>query len=268
MSHLIATCSPEAASTALTELQQRSLPITLATWLDTGVALLSTPDPQALADELTAHPPVFVRHLAPADLVMPLSGHVDDIAALTVAVRDALPDLMSELMTSSAKPYAVQVRLSRQAAHPYTRYAVAEPLRTLLASYGPEDVRHPQHILSVYCATAQAYIGLWPAARCLSDWAGGEYHFARTAEQVSRAEFKLLESLEVWKLALPGQGDALDLGAAPGGWTRILAQAGLSVVAVDPADLDGRVLRLPLVQHWRGYAEAISPAAPPCLMCW
>lgn len=254
MSHLIATCAPEAANVALDELRRQSRPVTLATWLDAGVALLSTPNPPALADALAAYPPVFVRHLAPADLVLPLSGHIDDIGMLTAVVRAALPAMLADQACDLGAPYAVQVRLSRQAAPPYTRYAVAEPLRALLARYSAEDVRHPQLILSVYCAPTQAYIGLWPSARCLSDWPGGEHRFARTPEQVSRAEFKLLEALAVWKLALPGQGHALDLGAAPGGWTRILVQAGLAAVAVDPADLDARVLRLPQVQHWRGYA--------------
>ena len=36
---------------------------------------------------------------------------------------------------------------------------------------------------------------------------------------------------------MPTSGIALDLGAAPGGWTRVLRQKGLSVVAVDPAEL-------------------------------
>jgi 23S rRNA (cytidine2498-2'-O)-methyltransferase len=65
----------------------------------------------------------------------------------------------------------------------------------------------------------------------------------------------LLEALEVFGVTLPSQGLALDLGAAPGGWTRMLLEAGMRVVAVDPAKLDARLARQPHVEHYRGYAE-------------
>jgi 23S rRNA (cytidine2498-2'-O)-methyltransferase len=81
-------------------------------------------------------------------------------------------------------------------------------------------------------------------------------HFAQTPEQISRAEFKLLEALEIFGVTLPTRGRALDLGAAPGGWTRLLLEAGLRVVAVDPAKLDPRLVRRPNLTHYRGYAEA------------
>ncbi|HLJ33262.1 MAG TPA: SAM-dependent methyltransferase, partial [Ktedonobacteraceae bacterium] len=86
-------------------------------------------------------------------------------------------------------------------------------------------------------------------------WPGGTRHYAQTPEQISRAEFKLLEALEVFGVQLPSHGRALDLGAAPGGWTRLLLEAGLHVVAVDPANLDPRLNGLPRLEHYRGYAE-------------
>ncbi|MBV9228488.1 MAG: hypothetical protein JOZ18_04170, partial [Chloroflexi bacterium] len=79
--------------------------------------------------------------------------------------------------------------------------------------------------------------------------------FAQTSEQISRAEFKLLEALEVFDITLPKDARALDLGAAPGGWTRLLLDAGMSVVAVDPANLDPRIVRRKRLEHYRGYAE-------------
>jgi 23S rRNA (cytidine2498-2'-O)-methyltransferase len=47
----------------------------------------------------------------------------------------------------------------------------------------------------------------------------------------------------------------LDLGAAPGGWTRLLLEAKLEVVAVDPARLDSRLDKCQHLEHYRGYAE-------------
>jgi 23S rRNA (cytidine2498-2'-O)-methyltransferase len=63
----------------------------------------------------------------------------------------------------------------------------------------------------------------------------------------SRAYLKLWEALTRlgrW----PGPGEtALDLGAAPGGWTWALAQLGCDVVAVDKAQMDPAVAALPNV---------------------
>jgi 23S rRNA (cytidine2498-2'-O)-methyltransferase len=258
MPSLIATCAPESSSAAHNELRRVAAAAALETWIEDGVALVAAPDPAAFAEALVASPPVFVRHLAPVDLTVPLTGSPADITRLAQVIRETyLPRIATNLAQDQPwQPHAVQVRLSNRAVHPYTRYALAEPLREMLAQFGPEDVRHPQQVLAVYCTAEQAYIGLWPTARCLSDWPGGERRFARTSAQISRSEFKLLEALEAFKLVLPSHGCALDLGAAPGGWTRLLVERGLTVVAVDPAALDVRVAALSQVEQWHGRAEA------------
>ena len=50
-------------------------------------------------------------------------------------------------------------------------------------------------------------------------------------------------------------GTALDVGAAPGGWTACLAARARRVVAIDPAALDSAVLALPNVTHLRLRAD-------------
>ena len=92
-----------------------------------------------------------------------------------------------------------------------------------------------------------------------SAWPGGEHRFKRDAEQISRAEFKLLEARDVFGLDLQAGGKALDMGAAPGGWTRVLRQWGWRVVAVDPADLDARFRHDPNVTHVAKTIEAFLP---------
>ena len=118
-----------------------------------------------------------------------------------------------------------------------------------------ESIKKPQVVISLLCTLEKAYLGISLTTDNLSDWPGGARHFAHLPEQISRAEFKLLEALEVFGLTLPTQGSALDLGSAPGGWTRILLEAGMQVVAVDPAKLDGRLSKQPHLEHYRGYAE-------------
>jgi 23S rRNA (cytidine2498-2'-O)-methyltransferase len=123
----------------------------------------------------------------------------------------------------------------------------------------PLDVRRPEQVLSVVCLPAHGFLGISAAADNLSDWAGGAHRFKREAGQISRAEFKLLEALEVFELTLPAGGVALDLGAAPGGWTRVLRRHALRVVAVDPADLHPLIESDPAVVHVRQTAGECLP---------
>jgi len=78
--------------------------------------------------------------------------------------------------------------------------------------------------------------------------------------EVCRAVWKLREALQETEVAAVltrrgGVARALDLGAAPGGWTSVLAERCSDVVAVDPADLNPDVLALRGVRHVRLQAE-------------
>ncbi len=121
------------------------------------------------------------------------------------------------------------------------------------------NVPQPSQVLSVTATAERAYIGVSPVTRNLSAWAGGQMRFAREPGQISRSEFKLLEALAVFGLSLPTHGVALDLGAAPGGWTRVLQSRGLRVVAVDPADLDPRLVGVAGIRHVRVHAQKFNP---------
>jgi len=68
--------------------------------------------------------------------------------------------------------------------------------------------------------------------------------------------------------ALVKAGYAVDVGAAPGGWTACLAAAGARVAAVDPADLDPAIAALPNVTHARCKIEDWTlDEAPRALVC-
>lgn len=83
----------------------------------------------------------------------------------------------------------------------------------------------------------------------------------------SRSTLKLEEALlcfldddERRRALLPGMR-AVDLGAAPGGWTWQLVQRGLHVTAVDNGALTPALLESGLVEHLRGDGFAYRPAA-------
>jgi 23S rRNA (cytidine2498-2'-O)-methyltransferase len=146
---------------------------------------------------------------------------------------------------------------------PYSRFDINERLSAVVAGWGAAlNVRDPDQVISVVCTASEAHLGLSLAAHNLSSWAGGEIRFRNEPERISRAEFKLLEALDVFRVDLPTSGRALDLGAAPGGWTRMLLGHGLEVTAVDPAELDPRLAGRPGLRHVRSRFEDANLSGP------
>jgi len=89
----------------------------------------------------------------------------------------------------------------------------------------------------------------------------------------SRSAHKLAEAIAVFlgdradELLHEGQA-AVDLGAAPGGWTALLVGRGLHVAAVDNGALDPRIARHPNVEHLRMDGLDYRPRRPvDWLMC-
>lgn len=243
---LIATADVAFAPAALAEIKAAQGQVVAE--LAPGVWSVQLPgDFFALAERWRQQPPIFVRHICPVQTVLPLADGIENMVATAVTFFTHLlePDW----------PFSVQTRVLGEL--PIKPFDINQPLGAKLAeaSGAPLDVRRPFQILSVVVAGDAAYLGLSLATNNLSDWAGGVRRFARDKDQVSRAEFKLLEALEVFKIELPPRGRALDLGAAPGGWTRVLRQKEQYVTAVDPAWLHASLQKDKGVRHLRLTAE-------------
>lgn len=115
-------------------------------------------------------------------------------------------------------------------------------------------------------------VGKVRAREAMSLSAGGRARMKRTGEAPSRAAMKLDEALD-WYGVSPGKGDlCVDVGSAPGGWTRRLAERGARVWSVDPANLAPDVLKHPRVKHFKESAFDFAPDEPVdwlfCDMAW
>jgi 23S rRNA (cytidine2498-2'-O)-methyltransferase len=99
------------------------------------------------------------------------------------------------------------------------------------------------------------------ARRCSSPFPNGVPRFVEDREgPPSRAYLKLWETFARLRRQ-PGPGErCLDLGAAPGGWTWLLARTGAEVIAIDRAPLATEVARLPNVTSMRTSAFGLDPA--------
>ncbi|MBX3727232.1 MAG: 23S rRNA (cytidine(2498)-2'-O)-methyltransferase RlmM [Xanthomonadales bacterium] len=112
---------------------------------------------------------------------------------------------------------------------------------------------------------------VWLAQAALADssgQAGGIPRLRRLAGAPSRSAAKLDEALAVMltpgereRLLRPGMS-AVDLGAAPGGWTWVLARAHLRVTAIDNGPLAPQVLDTGVVDHVRADGFRWRPARP------
>ncbi len=98
------------------------------------------------------------------------------------------------------------------------------------------------------------------SARCSSPFGNGEIRFEEdSVGPPSRAYLKLWELFTLTRVhPNPGQR-CIDVGAAPGGWTFVLASLGAKVVAVDKAALEPRVAAMPNVEVVAGSAFGLEP---------
>jgi 23S rRNA (cytidine2498-2'-O)-methyltransferase len=287
----VLTCDDGALDLAGAELEQQAPGAAVVAHLAPGVLLVDAARPFAeLAAAWQSAPPIFVRHINPVQMAVRLTAGADDLPNLVRCVAEhpaggvARPSAAAVGRLAPLDPrvsFSVQTRLLCPL--PYKPFdvnnALAEEVATKVGA--PLDVRNPAQVLSVVCAEVSAallrtmfelpsapklapvaLLGVSPATANLSSWAGGLRRFAREEGQISRAEFKLLEALEVFAITLPPHGTALDLGAAPGGWTRVLRQRGQYVTAVDPGELDPRLRDDKAIRHRRMTAEDYLRSEP------
>lgn len=253
---LILTAEADFLDLALGELRKVAADVQVTPLADGVVLVTSARTFLAIAEDWRAAPPVFVRHICPVQTVVTLRSKLNaDQAILRQQVTNELLWLIDAEFSIS-----VQTRILTEL--PYKPFDINNVLADVITTMtgAPLDVRAPQQILSVVCCSTDdaqhvAYLGVSLAVHNLSDWAGGMRRFARETDQVSRAEFKLLEALEVFAIKLPPRGVALDLGASPGGWTRVLRQHDQYVTAIDPGELAPLIAQDRGVRHKRMTAE-------------
>ena len=101
-----------------------------------------------------------------------------------------------------------------------------------------------------------------------SPWPMGIPRLRMPGAAPSRSTLKLAEAIQHW---LPDGAErewlhegvtAVDLGAAPGGWTWQLVQRGVQVTAVDNGPMDAALLRTGLVEHERADGFRYRPRTP------
>ncbi len=225
-------------------------------------------DAGAFRRRVTAHPPTFARNA-----VVGSGPHL--IAAEVQRTRaDRMPSLLAAIDGLARDPAQAPPWCSVWVEYPDTNdgkalsglaRALQSRLEAALGDAGRIDAG--AHVrLHVFLRDGRtAWIGT--SAATATRWPLGIPRLRRDGRAPSRSAQKLAEAIVVFlgeregELLRAGQR-AVDLGAAPGGWTWVLASRGLRVTAVDNATLKGEVAHDALVRHLRADGLTWRPPRP------
>ncbi|MEC0107756.1 SAM-dependent methyltransferase [Paenibacillus taichungensis] len=193
---------------------------------------------EEVAIKLLEESPTFLRHIQPVQF----QENTEDSAQ---AMEKLISFVLNHTELTGTK-VALQVRKTEGTFWQENAASLKQLLTEKLDDLGCEwVVRDADHVISVFVADDMLYAGVSRPDQNLSDWSGGAVRFQKEEGQISRAKFKLLEAEQTFGIDFTSFHKALDIGAAPGGWTSFLLERGLEVTAVDPAKMDATLLESP-----------------------
>lgn len=225
------------------------------------MALMELPAGSAEAMERwQQEPPIFGRHIQPVHLAVKreglANGPAEELEAMCALWLERL-SASSGLQAGSGTRVAVHVRSG--GARTEEERAIREALRSVIERSGGETVlAEPEVIVTVVIGEAAIYAGMMTHAEAGSDWPGGAMRFQREEGQISRAKFKLLEAERTFGLDYSAYRHALDVGAAPGGWTSLLLERGVHVTAIDPANMHPSLIGHPQLTYVKRNAADVT----------
>lgn len=115
------------------------------------------------------------------------------------------------------------------------------------------DRKSPVHLFFLHILSQKVYISTLI------------YHIPRAislkTDRLNRAQLKLREAIEFFSLPIKQIKTALDIGAAPGGFSKELSLHRIHVTALDPAELDPSLLQGPFITHVKKRAEDFIPSS-------
>ena len=255
MEHYLALCRPGFESDLAAEFSDRAADLGVAGYpradRDTGVVFWH--GQQGSVAPLLETGLIFARTLYPCVAEFDDLPEGDRIGALWPELERLGP--FSELYlehadTNDGRELARFLRGFRKALEPRLRKA------------GLLKERARQRLHLFFHDSRRGRIGLSPAAVALPE--GGLTRLRLAPEAPSRSALKLEEAMRrfIGPGKPPGLHTAVDLGAAPGGWSWQLARLGIKVTGVDHGRLDARLLDEYPVRHVSGDAFTWRPERP------
>jgi len=193
---------------------------------------------------------LYVGRVFPVSSKVAISSQKDSLVELYERVK-----LLGRLGSGDS----FVVRCKRRGSHDFSSRDVERELGSLLekATGAIVDLRNPKRMVIVQIFQDLAFGGVTQAENVLVKPIHVFRKYEKGERPFTRAEHKIKEAIDAFDIKIRKDFEVLDLGAAPGGWTKVLSSLARRVVAVDPADLDPEVASFPNVVHLKCRAEQI-----------
>ncbi len=200
---------------------------------------------------------VFLQHIHPFMSRCEISGNIADFSIFTNMLESVIPYLTEK------DKIVCQCRIDTHRKMDYTNNELLTLFLSRLEKEGYTAVpQEAQIAISLTVFDHTAYLGISQLKDNISERSGGILYYSKTEDIISRAEFKIEEAFKTFGIDVIKEMKALDLGAAPGGWTHYLSLQGVAVDAVDPANMNEVVLCSPNVKHYKMTAQEFIIAHP------
>ncbi len=196
--------------------------------LEERVSTLVIESPEAdLAGRLERLSPIFTYLLLPLHDVSQISK------------KDYMGSITKAAISSAKKGLKIRAECyDVNSKEGYSAKDIEVSLGRRMESEGYEiNLEKPEALLYLVLINGRCYSGCMEIVMLKRDFINPERHYHRYSRgAISRAELKLIQAFDEFRIS--ASGTAIDLGAAPGGWSRFLAEKGLCVIAVDKGSLD------------------------------
>ena len=186
--------------------------------------------------------------------VFPVDAEVKTSAAKTSV--EAISDVVSGI-GDLGEGDTFRVSCTRRGSHEFRSrdVEVAVGMRLEEETGAVVDLKSPSKTVVAQIFQDFAYVGVTPSVNLLVKEIKRFRKYAQGKRPFTRAELKMREAIKAFDVEVTSDFGVLDVGAAPGGWTKVLAGIARRVVAVDPADLHPSVEEMSNVTHLRCRAE-------------
>jgi 23S rRNA (cytidine2498-2'-O)-methyltransferase len=217
---------------------------------DTGYVLFTPHASEhlaALAEALHIRDLIFARQfvfVAPLIADLPVDDRATPLAAAIVPLGHEFSDLWLETAdTNEAKELSSFLKKFQKPLF----YALQN---SGVAATGSHDNQFAPRLHVFFLSSAAAYVGVSNPSRA-SPWPLGIPRLRSPRGAPSRSTQKLAEAFIVFDLErrLRAGQTAVDLGAAPGGWSFQFAQREIHVTAIDNGNIDPALMATGLVEH-------------------
>ncbi|MFB0543202.1 MAG: SAM-dependent methyltransferase [Candidatus Bathyarchaeia archaeon] len=176
-------------------------------------------------------------------------------------VKSSIDKIVKEVLSlgklSSSDTFLI--RCKRRGTHSFTSSELKKEVGMFLedAVGATVDFDNPSKIVAVEIFQDISFIGVCRTENIKIKEIKEFRKYPRGQRPLNRAELKIKEAIGYFDIVIKPEYRVLDLGAAPGGWTKVLSSIAKEVVAVDPAELDSSIASISNVVHLKCKAEEL-----------